>query len=238
MAVWRRFWDRRKGRVEPDYTALRERMVTQQIAARHISDAGVLSAMRAVPRHLFVPPQWRPHAYEDRPLPIGTGQTISQPYIVAYMLQAMTLHGVEHVLEIGTGSGYQTALLCHLAGWVTSLERHAALAEGATDILDALGLTNREIVVTDGSFGDPAHAPFDAITVGAVAPRIPPPLVDQLAEGGRLVLPIAEPGTKRQFLIRVWRGEGGTRSENLGEVVFVPLVGRYGYAPPSPTEND
>jgi len=218
--------------IQPNYAAQREKMIANQLIARHITDERVLAAMRAVPRHLFVPPEWVPFAYQDRPLPIAAEQTISQPYIVAFMLQALTLVGGESVLEVGTGSGYQTALLCHLARWVTSLERHAVLAEGAAAILDRLGLTNREIIVGDGSVGCPEHAPYDAITVGAVAPRIPPPLVTQLADGGRLILPVAAPNSKRQFLIRVRREGKQVRFENMGEVVFVPLVGEQGYPPP------
>lgn len=215
--------------IGPDYATQREKMVNDQLIARHITDQRVLAAMRAVPRHLFVPAEWLPYAYDDRPLPIAAQQTISQPYIVAYMLQGVALSGGESVLEIGTGSGYQTALLCHLAGWVTSIERHAVLAAGAAAALDQLALMNREIIVADGSLGCPEHAPYDVITVGAVAPRIPPPLVAQLAEGGRLILPVAVPNSKRQFLIRVRRTGKQVKSENMGEVVFVPLVGQEGY---------
>ncbi len=211
-----------------DYAARRERMVQQQIVARGIRDERVIEAMRRVPRHLFVPEDRRHLAYEDRPLPIGEGQTISQPYIVAYMTAALQLKGDEKVLEIGTGSGYQTAILSLLARWVYSIERYASLAERARRRLAELGYRNVSIRVGDGSAGWPEEAPFDAILMTAAPPTIPLPLRQQLADGGRLVGPVGN--RYDQMLIRLTRKGKQWVQEQLVPVIFVPMVGRHAWA--------
>ncbi|NPV68649.1 MAG: protein-L-isoaspartate(D-aspartate) O-methyltransferase [Anaerolineae bacterium] len=210
-----------------DYTALRERMVAEQLEARDIVDSRVLEAMRKVPRHLFVPPELQHLAYHDGPLPIGHDQTISQPYIVALMTQSLQLKGDETVLEVGTGSGYQTAVLCELCKQVYSLERDRFLASRAATRLTDLGYTNVEVYVGDGSQGLADMAPFDAILVSAAAPSIPGPLRTQLAEGGRLVLPVGD--RTSQMLVRVRREGESWRIEDLAPVMFVLLYGRYGF---------
>lgn len=202
-------------------------MVAEQLAGRDITDPRVLEVMRTVPRHLFVPPDLQHLAYRDGPLPIGHDQTISQPYVVALMTQSLLLEGDEIVLEVGTGSGYQTAVLCGLCRQVFSLEREAFLAERAATRLAELDYRNVEVYVGDGSQGLPDMAPFDAILVSAAAPAIPGPLRSQLSDGGRLVIPIGN--RESQMLERVWR-EGDTwRIERLVPVLFVPLYGRYGF---------
>ena len=216
---------------KPDYEARRARMVREQLIARGISDPRVLEAMRRVPRHEFVPAHLRAYAYDDGPLPIGGGQTISQPYIVAYMTQALALRPDDVVLEIGTGSGYQTAVLCELARRVYSLERRPELAEHAREVLARLGYRNVEVHVGDGSQGLPEFAPYDAILVTAAAPAIPAPLREQLAEGGRLVLPTG--GRRQQLLQRVRRHGDRWTVEDLIAVVFVPLYGEHGFTPPA-----
>lgn len=211
-----------------DFDQQRETMVQRQLAARDIQDPRVLSAVRAVPRHRFVPPAEQRYAYEDRPLRIGSGQTISQPYIVALMTQLLELKGEERVLEIGTGSGYQAALLAHLAAEVHSVERHASLAEGAAAVLADLGLDNIYVHVGDGSLGWPAAAPYDAIIATASAPRAPQALLDQLADGGRLVLPV---GAGMRQVLQRWRRAGAEVShENVVPVAFVPLIGEQGWS--------
>ncbi|MBN2470808.1 MAG: protein-L-isoaspartate(D-aspartate) O-methyltransferase [Anaerolineae bacterium] len=210
-----------------DFEALREQMVTEQIEARGITDARVLEAMRHVPRHAFVPDDLQHLAYRDGPLPIGNDQTISQPYIVALMTQLLALSGTETVLEIGTGSGYQTAILCELAQQVFSLERDRYLANEASKRLSAMGYTNVEVYVGDGSQGFPDMAPFDGIIVSAAAPAIPGPLRAQLAEGGRLVLPVGN--RHNQTLQRVTRTAEGWQTDEIAPVMFVLLYGRYGF---------
>ncbi len=210
------------------YRHARERMVRNQIAARGIKDARVLEAMLKVPRHLFVEEALKDQAYGDYPLPIGEGQTISQPYIVALMTEALELKGNEKVLEIGTGSGYQTAILAELARWVYSIERYPELARRARRLLDALGYKNVSIRVGDGTLGWPEKAPFEAIIVTAAGPKIPEPLWEQLAEGGRLVMPIGDEWS--QNLIKVVKKGGKLYKEDLGAVRFVKLVGKYGFA--------
>ncbi len=210
-----------------DYATLRERMVTEQLEARDIVDSRVLEAMRKVPRHLFVPPELQHLAYHDGPLPIGHDQTISQPYIVALMTQCLQLTGNETVLEVGTGSGYQTAVLCELCRQVFSLERDRFLASRAANRLTELGYTNVEVYVGDGSQGLADMAPFDAILVSAAAPSIPGPLRTQLADGGRLVLPVGD--RTSQMLVRVWREGDSWRIEDIAPVMFVLLYGRYGF---------
>jgi protein-L-isoaspartate(D-aspartate) O-methyltransferase len=181
----------------------RRRMVESQLRQRGIEDQRVLDAMLRVPRHEFVSDSYRRQAYEDHPLPIGEGQTISQPYIVASMLQALELAPSDKVLEIGTGSGYVTALLAALASQVISVERHASLAAQAGRTLDALGYRNVKVVVTDGAQGYPPEAPYDAITVAAATPAIPPALLAQLNEGGRMIIPVGPAENQQLQLIRM-----------------------------------
>lgn len=215
---------------QPNFDIMREYMVREQLAGRDITDPRVLDAMRRVPRHCFVPEEFRTRAYTDGPLPIGNDQTISQPYIVAFMTQMLELQPSDIVLEIGTGSGYQTAILCELAQFVYSLERYPALGERAGELLTELGYDNVEIHTGDGSQGLPDMAPFDAIVVTAAAPAIPGPLRAQLADGGRLVLPTGN--RVQQMLQRVRRTGDTWHVENLLPVMFVPLYGRHGFAPP------
>jgi protein-L-isoaspartate(D-aspartate) O-methyltransferase len=174
------------------YRTLRERMVTEQLAGHNVTDRRVLDAMLRVPRHRFVPPDQAAYAYDNRPLPLLHDQTISQPLMVAIMLQAAKLKGDERVIEVGTGSGYQAALLAELAGKVTSIERLPDLAHGARNTLQALGYLSVEIVTADGSLGYPPSAPYDRILVAAGAPRIPEPLLEQLAPGGLLIVPVGD----------------------------------------------
>lgn len=210
-----------------DYTKLRERMVKNQLLSRDIEDPAVVEAMRSVPRHRFVDPDYISSAYNDGPLPIGHGQTISQPYIVALMTQLLELNGSEIVLEVGTGSGYQAAVLGSIARQVYSIERHEHLALRAVKLLNELDFSNIEIHVGDGSLGLPDLAPFDAIMVTAAAPKTPQVLLDQLANGGRLVIPVG--GRWGQYLER-WRREGDQfKSENIVPVAFVPLIGQEGW---------
>jgi protein-L-isoaspartate(D-aspartate) O-methyltransferase len=200
----------------------RERMVSQQIEARGVRDERVLAAMRRVPRHEFVPVQQRPWAYEDRPLPIGYGQTISQPYIVAVMSEVLELDGSEKVLEIGTGSGYQAAVLAELAAEVYTIEIVAPLAERAAADLKRLGFGKLRVRAGDGYRGWPEAAPFDAIIVTAAPDHVPQPLIDQLAVGGRLVIPV---GRGFQELVLITRDEEGVQRRDLLGVRFVPMVG-------------
>jgi len=211
----------------------RNAMVENDIAKRGIKDPRVLDAMRRVPRHLYVPPSQEAHAYEDRPLPIGSGQTISQPYIVAFMTEQLHLTGKETVLEIGTGSGYQTAVLAALAKKVYSIEIRPELAAEATDRLKRLGITNAEVVAADGYRGWPEHAPFDGILVTAAPERIPPPLLEQLTDGGRMVIPV---GGFYQELKVIKRSGGGYTEKSVLPVRFVPFVGEAEGTPfPAPT---
>lgn len=212
---------------EARYTAERQRMVEEQLKGRDISNARVLSAMLNVPRHRFVPEEYRHLAYADCPLPIGQNQTISQPYIVALMTQMLELQGSEKVLEIGTGSGYQAAVLAILAREVHTIERHRQLAEQAQKVLDELNLRNVHVHVGDGSQGWPTSAPYDAIIATAAAPRVPPPLLEQLADGGRLVLPV---GTRGGQFLELWRRLGDRYDSELGvPVAFVPMLGVHGW---------
>ena len=211
-----------------DFDSLRQRMVQEQLEARNIFDPRVLTAMRDIPRHYFVPDELRHLAYRDGPLPIGHEQTISQPFVVAYMTQCLQLSGHETVLEIGTGSGYQTAILCQLANHVISIERHGLLAERAANNLDYLEIENVEIHEGDGSQGLADMAPFDAILVSAAAPAIPHMLMNQLAESGRMVIPVGD--SYNQYLQRVYRMGTTWQIEQLIPVMFVPMVGRYGFS--------
>ena len=210
-------------------TRERERMVTTQIEARGITDPLVLAALRAVPRERFVPPALARFAYEDRPLPIEAGQTISQPFIVAVMAQAAGLEPGARVLEIGTGSGYGAAVLSRLAAEVYTVERVGALAEAARDRLAALGYANVHVREGDGSLGWSEHAPYDAIVVTAGGPRVPEALLSQLASGGRLIMPVGS-GALHQRLVRVTRTDAlAYRYEDLEAVAFVPLIGAEGW---------
>jgi len=210
-----------------NYEKEREQMVKSQLACRGIRDKRVLDAMRQVPSHLFIPEDMRQLAYCDGPLPIGHGQTISQPYIVALMTELLELTGQEKVLEIGTGSGYQAAILSRLVPQVYSIERHAALARQAEKILAQLGYDNVMVIVSDGTLGWPEHSPYEAIIITAAAPDVPQPLIDQLADGGRLVAPV---GTRwSQSLVKVKRQGGSLMTEQLTPVAFVPLVGEHGW---------
>jgi len=213
---------------ETGFARLREFMVTQQLLGRGIHDQRVLDAMRTLPRHRFVPIVERDHAYEDRPLPIPSGQTISQPYIVAYMLQALSLEKSDKALEVGTGSGYQAALLGDLAGEVHTVERHAPLVEAAASLLVDLGYDHVHVHLGDGSQGWPAQAPYDVIIVAAGAPVVPQPILEQLSPNGRLVIPVGEPA--RQML-QLWREKDGSFGcDELVPVAFVPLIGEHGWA--------
>ncbi len=209
--------------------ARRRRMIDDQIRRRGVRNPRVLDAMLAVPRDRFVPPDARYAAHEDRALPIGHGQTISQPYIVAHMTELLTPTADCTVLEIGTGTGYQTAILAHLCRRVFSVERLAVLAERAGANLAALGLENVTLSMGDGSVGLPLHAPYDRIMVTAAAPETPPALVDQLADGGILVIPVG--GKTQQTLVRVQREGKRTVETPLLACRFVKLVGREGWAP-------
>lgn len=209
------------------YTQSRLRMVETQMSCRDIDDPRVLEVMRTVPRHVFVPLENRQFAYTDGPLPIGSGQTISQPYIVALMTQLLELKGSENVLEVGTGSGYQAAILGNLAIQVHTIERHAGLARDAEEILRDLGLENVKIHIGDGSLGLPDFAPYDCIIVTAAAPHVPQALLDQLAAGGRLVIPVG--GRYGQYLERWRRKDGKFELETITPVAFVPLVGKEGW---------
>jgi protein-L-isoaspartate(D-aspartate) O-methyltransferase len=208
-------------------TVLRRRMVEEQIRQRGIRDQRVLSVMEEVPRHLFIPEEIRHRAYADEPLPIGEGQTISQPFIVAEMTAALRLSGTEKVLEIGTGSGYQTAILARLCRDLVTVERLPSLSAAARKRLEALGIGNVTFVVGDGSLGSPEHAPFDRILSAAASPSVPGPWISQLSEGGVIVLPTG--GRHEQELTRVTRGGGRIGSEVLGGCRFVPLVGMHGF---------
>src|SRR5436190_8160173 len=210
--------------------SLRDEMVEQDIAARGVRDELVLDAMRKVPRELFVPENLREFAYEDSPLPIGAGQTISQPYIIAFMAEALMLQGGEKILEIGTGSGYAAAVLSEIVADVYTVERLDQLADAAAARLQELGYRNVHVLHGDGTRGWPEHAPYDAIVVAAGGPQVPESLKEQLKIGGRLVIPV---GTDRraQELVRVIRlSKNEYRSEDIAGVRFVPLIGEEGWA--------
>ena len=213
--------------VSTDYEKEREHMVKSQLARRGIKDQRVLEAMRQVPRHLFIPEGTRSLAYCDGPLPIGHGQTISQPYIVALMTEILELEGKERVLEVGTGSGYQAAILSRLASQVYSVERHAALAQQAEKLFAQLGYDNIVVRVGNGTLGWPEHSPYEAIIITAAAPDVPQPLTDQLADGGRLVAPVGSQWS--QVLVTVRRQGDLLIRERQTAVAFVPLVGKYGW---------
>ncbi|HTW24641.1 MAG TPA: protein-L-isoaspartate(D-aspartate) O-methyltransferase [Candidatus Baltobacteraceae bacterium] len=210
-----------------DFEAERREMVARQIRDRGIRSDRVLEAMATVPRHLFVAGELVRRAYADEPLPIGEGQTISQPFMVAAMAEALGLEGSERVLEVGCGSGYQAAVLSRLAGQVIAIETRPALAALARERLASLGSANVTVVEGDGSAGWPAGAPYDAILVTAAAPEVPQPLIDQLAENGRLVIPVG--GSNHQELLRIVKRDGKLTEQSLYSCRFVPLLGRYGW---------
>ena len=212
---------------KPDFALARRKMVKEQLVARKIKDKRILNAMEKVPRHLFVEEGLWHQAYGDFPLPIGQGQTISQPYIVALMTEVLQLKGDAKVLEIGTGSGYQAAILAELTKQVFSIERISSMASKARKILDELGYANVIIRVSDGTYGWEDEAPFDGIMVTAGAPAIPLTLVGQLKVGGRLVIPVG--GEYSQVLLKVVKKEKGYKEEDLGGVRFVKLVGDHGW---------
>lgn len=211
------------GERHPDrYAVERQRMVETQLRARGIRDPRLLRAMADIPRHEFVQARYRDQAYEDHPLPIDAGQTISQPYIVALMLELLQLEPTSKVLEIGTGSGYQAAVLSQVAGQVYTVERHPELARQAAETLSRLGLTNVSVLTGDGSLGLAEQAPFDAIVVAAAASQIPPALFEQLREGGRMVIPVGPPEAQELQLVRKQDGKALiTLREGCR---FVPLI--------------
>jgi len=212
---------------EPNYRKLREKMVEIQIRLRGIRDERVLRVMQEVPRHFFVPEESVPYAYEDHPLPIGAGQTISQPYMVALMTERLELTGEEKVLEIGTGSGYQAAILSKLAKGVCTVEKIASLSEKCRELFQGLGYTNIYLKTGDGTEGWKEEALFDGIIVTAGAPEIPTPLLEQLAEGGRIVIPVG--GSYSQELIVGKKVGGELEKKSVCGCVFVPLLGKYGW---------
>jgi protein-L-isoaspartate(D-aspartate) O-methyltransferase len=214
-----------------DYAALREEMLEKQLRRRGVHDAAVLAAMAAVPRHEFVSENVRAHAYDDLPLPIGSGQTISQPYIVAAMTAALHLQPSDRVLEIGTGCGYHAAVLSRLAKTVFTIERRPELASSASAKLARLGYSNAHVHCGDGTLGLPELAPFDAILVAAAAPAVPKPLLAQLAEGGRIILPVGD--AEHQELQLIERRGDTFPTKMLEGCRFVPLLGFHGWQEPS-----
>lgn len=212
---------------EDQFAAARRSMVEIQIQRRGVFDPRVLAAMRQVPRHQFVPPDLWNQAYNDYPLPIGEDQTISQPYIVALMTEILEVKDTDKVLEIGTGSGYQAAILAELAAQVYSIERIASLAAKAKKVMEDLGYQNIHIKVADGTLGWPEEAPFDAIMVTASAPQVPRPLTEQLALGGRLIIPVGDQWSQTLTLVR--RTKDGLKFEYHGGCRFVRLIGQHGW---------
>lgn len=212
---------------EARFAIQRQQMVVSQLRSEGIRDERVLAAMATVPRHRFVREREQARAYQDKPLPIAENQTISQPYIVAYMLQTLNLAQSDKVLEIGTGSGYQAALLSVLCGEVHTVERHAQLAASAARVLAELQITNVHVHRGDGSKGWPADAPYDAIVVSAAAPKAPQTLLDELNDGGRMIIPVGKAGSQ---VLQLWTRNGGKfQHEDLVPVAFVPLIGAHGW---------
>lgn len=222
------------GRIGDSYGGYRARLV-EQLREKGIKNLAVLTAVGETPRHLFVPEAVRHRAYEDAALPIGQGQTISQPSTQARYLEALELKGDERVLEVGTGSGYQTALLARICATVVSLERLPELAAQARRALESAGLANTTVIVADGSLGWMPMGPYGGIVVAAAGPEIPAPLVNQLADGGRLVIPV-DTGAGQE-LWRVRKNRDQTTRERLGDARFVPLVGRHGFRSTRPPDN-
>lgn len=213
----------------PDFAQLREQMIERQIAARGISDPHILAAFRAVPRHLFVAPVNAEHAYGDFPIPIAAGQTISQPFVVAAMIEAAEIKPGDHVLEVGSGSGYATAIISRIAGDVIGIERHQVLADLGRERLQRLGYANAKIVHADGTQGWPDEAPYDAIIASATGTHLPDPFIAQLKTGGRIVMPIGGQESFQQ-LVKATRREDGTMDRaDLRPVRFVPLIGEHGW---------
>jgi protein-L-isoaspartate(D-aspartate) O-methyltransferase len=210
-----------------DLNQARERMVVEQLQRRGIKDPRVLAAMRSVERDRFIPVEYAEHAYDDGPLPIGSSQTISQPYIVALMSEVAALEGSERVLEVGTGSGYQAAILSHLAAEIYSIESIPSLYEHARMVLDTMGIRNVHLSCGDGSLGWPEAAPFDAILVTAAMPGVARPLIEQLAADGKLVAPIGEEDL--QTLVRLRRVNNSWHEEYFGECRFVRMTGKHGF---------
>ncbi len=204
-----------------EFAQEREKMVEEQIIARGVKDKKVIEVMKKVPRHLFVPEEYREFSYEDEPLPIGEGQTISQPYIVAYMTEVLQLSGDEKVLEIGTGSGYQTAILSEIVKEVYTVEIIASLSERAQKVLKKLGYENIYFKIGDGTYGWPEYSPYDAILVTAAPSKIPKPLQNQLEDGGRMVIPV---GSFFQELVLITREKHKFKKKKLIPVRFVPLI--------------
>ncbi len=202
-------------------------MVRDQLRGRRIRDERTLAAMAELPRERFIPPEHRHEAYEDRPVPIGSGQTISQPYVVALMTEELDVQPGDRVLDVGAGSGYQTAILAKLAREVFAIERVEALQARAARVLRELGLTNVELTTGDGTLGWPEHAPFDRILCGAAGPDVPDAWIEQLADGGRIVMPVG--GAEMQMLVAIDRAEGGTTRREICPVRFVRLIGRQGW---------
>lgn len=213
-----------------DFAKLRERMVEGQIAGRGIRDGNILRAFRQVPREAFVPDASPEEAYGDHPLPIAAGQTISQPYIVAAMIEAARIGPGHRVLEIGAGSGYAAAVISRIAAQVIAIERHAELVALASERMRALGYANVVIIEGDGTLGWPEGAPYDAILAAAAGRHVPRTLVDQLAPGGCIVMPLGDPGGVQQMVRVTLRGDGSTASEELAPVRFVPLIGQEGWS--------
>src|SRR3954469_20178979 len=203
------------------------RPLVETLQSKGIRDLAVLRAFEMTPRHAFIPSGLKHRAYEDAPLPIGNGQTISQPWVHARYLELLQLTGKERVLEIGTGSGYQTVLLAHLVAQVFSIERIPALYHAAREAIERAGVRNVSMLMGDGTVGWREYAPYDAILVGAGAPSVPQPLVDQLAEGGRLLVPVGDKDTQRLVLVR--RRNGQTETEEHAPMRFVPLIGSHGW---------
>ena len=213
----------------PDFSSLREQMVRRQIEGRGIRDPLILEAFREVPRELFVDDRYASLAYEDRPVPIEAGQTISQPYIVALMIEAASIRPGDKVLEVGAGSGYAAAVISRIADRVVGIERHSELVEAARERIECLGYDNVMIVEGDGTRGYPEEAPFDVILAAASGSHVPEPLIDQLAPGGSLVMPVGAPN-QIQHLVKVTRRKDGSlQQSDLGEVRFVPLIGEEGW---------
>jgi len=210
-----------------DYAELRKKMVDEQLISRGIKNQRVLDVFRRLERHNFIPQDFRNTAYADSPVPIGDSQTISQPYIVALMTECLDLEGSEKVLEIGTGSGYQAAILSELVKEVYSIERHPNLAKRAGILLKNSGYTNIKIKIDDGTLGWPEEAPFDRIIITAASPHIPLPLIEQLKEGGKLLLPLGE--SAGQTLTLIQKKEGILSTQEICGCVFVPLIGKFGH---------